>query len=56
MPRSPEDSYPFPVSPEVVPPLALSETSEEATLPPWLEAVSCFVFEPCGEKTCLWGF
>ena len=40
IPVSPEDSFPFPVSPEVVPTLALTETSEEAPLPPWLEAVS----------------
>ena len=44
MPRSPDDSYPFPVSPEIVPPLALSGTTDEATLPPWLEAVSILFF------------
>ena len=42
IPVSPADSVPFPVSPEMVPPLVLDETADEASLPPWLEAVSYF--------------
>lgn len=38
IPVSPADSVPFPVSPEMVPPLVLDETADEASLPPWLEA------------------
>ena len=37
---SPADSAPFPISPEIVPPLNIEESTDEAVLPPWLEAVS----------------
>ena len=40
IPVSPGDSVPFPVSPDIVPPLTIEETTEETSLPPWLEAVS----------------